>query len=118
MIIALVIAGVVQVYLQRLRESASWKCRIFCCLLWLADDRGADNTWHILSRRGVDRFADLEAVARSFMTWATSMGCGSLGIYRIAFVRQQLERLGIRSQLSQMRYAGDATPSPRWHLTG
>lgn len=67
--------------------------------------------WHILTRHSVDRFVDVEAIARSFMNWATQYGLAAwLGLRRIQFVQQQLDRLGVRSQLTQMRYGGRLYP--------
>jgi hypothetical protein len=61
--------------------------------------------WHILTKQEVDRFADFQATARSLMTWATQYGLAAwLGIRRIDFVRQQLERLGIRQQIDQIHF--------------
>jgi transposase len=67
--------------------------------------------WHILTSHGVDRFADPETIARSFMNWATQHGLAAgMGLRRIQFVQQQLDRLGLRSHLEQMRYGGRLYP--------
>jgi len=67
--------------------------------------------WHILSRHSVDRFADVEAIARSFMNWATQHRLAAwMGLARIQFVQQQLDRLGLGSQLEQLRYGGRLYP--------
>ena len=67
--------------------------------------------WHILTKRAVDRFADPESIARSFMTWATQYRLAArLGIRRIEFVRERLNQLGVYSQLPHMRYGGRIYP--------
>jgi transposase len=67
--------------------------------------------WHLLTKHSVDRFADPQAIARGFMTWATQHRLAArLGIRRLEFVQQQLDRLGIRSQIAQLRYGGRLYP--------
>jgi len=63
--------------------------------------------WHVLSKREVDRHADVQRIARSLLTWASRHRVAtSLGLSRLAFVRQQLARLGIKQPMEQMRYGG------------
>jgi hypothetical protein len=52
--------------------------------------------WHVLSKRELDRHADLPAVARKFMIWATKYRLAtSLGLSRQAFALQQWRILGL-----------------------
>lgn len=61
--------------------------------------------WHLLTRQVADRHADVQAVARSLMTWATQYRLATrLGMTRPAFVKRELERLGLASQVDRMRY--------------
>jgi len=63
--------------------------------------------WNVLSARAVDRQAETDAVARSFMTWGAGHGLAkSLGLSRPQFVRQELDRLGIGRSLDKLRYCG------------
>jgi transposase len=52
--------------------------------------------WHVLSRRVPDRHADLPAVKRKFLTWASEYRLAtSLGLSRAQFVQQNLEKVGL-----------------------
>jgi transposase len=63
--------------------------------------------WHVLSKRQPDRHADAEAIARSFMTWASLHHTAhSQGIHRLIFVRQRLARLGLLDQVVSFRANG------------
>jgi transposase len=61
--------------------------------------------WHVLTASEADRFAEPQVVARSLMTWGTRYGLAtSHDLSRAAFVRRELERLGIGHDLEQFRY--------------
>ena len=61
--------------------------------------------WHVLTQQVADRDADAQAVARSLMTWATGYRLArSLGMTRPVFVKRELERLGLASEVDRMRY--------------
>jgi transposase len=63
--------------------------------------------WHVLTAQAADRQAEPEAVARSLMKWGTRHRLAtSLGVPRVQFVRQHLDRLGIGQHLSQFTYCG------------
>jgi len=61
--------------------------------------------WHVLTKRSVDYHADPQAVARSLMKWGTEHRLAArLGLSRLAFVQQELDRLGLRKEVIQLRY--------------
>ncbi len=61
--------------------------------------------WHVWSKREVDRQADIQRIARTCMTWATAHRLAtSLGLTRLAFVRQQLAKLGLEQPIEQMLF--------------
>jgi transposase len=63
--------------------------------------------WHVLSKCQSDRHADVTAIARSFMTWASLHHTANLqGIHRLTFVRQHLARLGLLDQPISFRANG------------
>jgi len=63
--------------------------------------------WHVLTRREVDRHADAEAIARSFMTWASQHHLARThATHRLDFVRQRLARLGLLQQVASFRANG------------
>lgn len=63
--------------------------------------------WHVLDASVVDRQADVEAVARSLMTWGAGHRLATgLGLSRPQFVRQQLDHLGIGRSLKEFKYCG------------
>ncbi len=69
--------------------------------------------WHVLTERVVDRQAEVEAVARKFMTWGAQRGLARrTGCSRGAFVRQQLQRLGVGAELTVLRYGGERIQVP------
>ena len=58
--------------------------------------------WHVLSRQAGDRRADVEFVARKLMNWGTQAGVArKRHISRTAFVREQLETLGLGPDLER-----------------
>lgn len=72
--------------------------------------------WHVLTEHQVDRHGELEQVARKFMNWATQHRTAtSQGLSRAAFVRQQLDRIGLGARLEAFDYGGQRyslPPSP------
>jgi len=71
--------------------------------------------WHVWSKQAADRHADADAVARSLMHWASSHRVATAqGLRRTAFVRRELNRLGLGYDLEQVRYGGrqHALPPP------
>jgi transposase len=94
-------------------HSASWKQRYQKLLPRLGKHKAIVaiarkllvSIWHVLTKRVADRHADVQAVARSLMTWATQYRLAtSLGMTRPAFVKRELERLGLASEVDRMRY--------------
>jgi transposase len=62
--------------------------------------------WHVLSKQQPDRQADPQAVARSFMRWASYHRVAtSLNLKRTTFVRRELNRLGIGQTVSELRFS-------------
>ncbi|MFL5706425.1 MAG: IS110 family transposase [Ktedonobacteraceae bacterium] len=56
--------------------------------------------WHVLSKQEADRHADQERVARTIMEWArTKSTATKLGLSRLQFVRRELDRLGIGTEM-------------------
>jgi transposase len=65
--------------------------------------------WHVLSKHELDRHADPAAIARSLMTWSSQHHLArSQSTRRLDFVRQRLDRLGIRDQVSSFLANGRA----------
>jgi len=65
--------------------------------------------WYLLTRKQPDRNGDPEAVAPSFMTWASQHGLArSHNIHRLDFVRARLKRLGILHHVQSFRANGRA----------
>jgi transposase len=63
--------------------------------------------WHVLTAQVPDRHADTPAVARRLLRWGASRRLASgLGLSRAAFVRQQLDRLGLGHDLDSITYNG------------
>ena len=60
--------------------------------------------WHILTNEGADRHADEQSVALSFISLAYRIGAKNLPERKTAtaFARQQMDRLGIGSQLKSV----------------
>jgi transposase len=77
--------------------------------------------WNVLSHVAVDRRADVEAIARSFMTWGARHKLATgLGLSRAEFVRHELDRLGIGHNLDAFKYCGRTygLPPPRSEYPG
>ncbi len=63
--------------------------------------------WNVLSHLSIDRRADAEAIARSFMTWGARHKLATgLGLSRVEFVRHELDWLGIGRNLGAFKYCG------------
>ena len=63
--------------------------------------------WNVLNQLAVDRQADVESVARSFMTWGARHRLATgLGLSRPEFVRRELDRLGLGHDLDAIYYCG------------
>jgi transposase len=69
--------------------------------------------WHVLSDQQVDQHGDVEAVARKFLTWGTQQRTATRqGLSRPAFVRKQLDQLGVGQDLETFQYSGQAYTLP------
>jgi transposase len=71
--------------------------------------------WHLLTQGEADHFADPAAVARRFMRWGAYYGvAASLGLQRTAFVRRELDRLGIGQSVESLPFSGrlNRLPAP------
>jgi transposase len=63
--------------------------------------------WNVLSQRVPDRNARVGPVARSLMNWGTHHRVAtSLGLSRAAFVRRELDRLGLGARLKAFQHNG------------
>jgi hypothetical protein len=63
--------------------------------------------WPVLSKRQPDRAADLQAVARRLMKWASVIRtASSMGLSRPAFVWLELDRLGLGQNIDGLYYSG------------
>lgn len=63
--------------------------------------------WNVLSQHTADRHARVGAVARSLMGWGTNYRVAtSLGLSRAAFVRRELDRLGLGAHLEAFQHNG------------
>jgi transposase len=63
--------------------------------------------WHVLTKRQADRYADPEAVARSFMRWSERHHLArSQNMPRIEFVRARLDRLDMCRHVASFRANG------------
>jgi transposase len=70
--------------------------------------------WHVLTKRTADRHADPQAVARSFMKWASDGRLAtSLSTSRAAFVWRELARIGLDSRLDTFSYCSRTYPRPK-----
>jgi transposase len=60
--------------------------------------------WHVLTEQVADRHADPEKVARYYLSWASQVHAPSqLGIRTATFARQQLDKLGLGRDLTQVK---------------
>ena len=63
--------------------------------------------WYLLSRQEADRHADPEAVARSFMNWASLHHLArSQDLHRLDFVRQRLQLIGLSDRVTSFQANG------------
>lgn len=63
--------------------------------------------WHVLRKKEADHQADVQAVARSFLRWATEHRLArSLKVHRHEFVRQRLASLGLLEKVKPFRANG------------
>ncbi len=61
--------------------------------------------WHVLTKKTVDRNTTAEGTARKLMKWASTYRIATKqGLSRPAFVRQELDRLGIGVELNRFKY--------------
>ncbi|MDA8187510.1 MAG: IS110 family transposase [Dehalococcoidales bacterium] len=69
--------------------------------------------WHVLTDHVADRHAEVEAVARKMMTWATKHGVAvQQGLSRPAFARQKLDQLRLGADLTTLKYCGQLNSLP------
>lgn len=71
--------------------------------------------WHVLTRGEADRHTAPDAIARSLAKWARQYRVATmLELSRAAFVRRELDRLGIGESLQTVRFSGRSNqlPSP------
>jgi transposase len=70
--------------------------------------------WHVLNKECADRFADPTNVARSFFGLAYDIGVKNLpdGLTALKFTRQQLDRLGLGAELTQLPWGSKTFKLP------
>lgn len=69
--------------------------------------------WHVLHERTADRHADASAVARSFMHWADrKRAARAAGLSQPAFIRRELDRVGLGREVRAIKYNGQMRPLP------
>jgi hypothetical protein len=70
--------------------------------------------WHVLNKQVVDRFAEPQNVARSFIAHAYKVGVRNLpqGQSALAFTRTQLDRLGIGKDLQEISWGSKLRKLP------
>ena len=69
--------------------------------------------WHVLTARTADRQADVPAIARRLVRWGTRYRLATyLGLNRAAFVRQQLDHLGLRRDVETISFNGGVIQLP------
>lgn len=63
--------------------------------------------WYLLGKRELDRNADPQAVARSFINWASLHHLArSQDLHRLDFVRQRLQLLGLSERVTSFEANG------------
>lgn len=74
--------------------------------------------WHVLTTGGADRFAEPERVARKLMNYTYRVGRAnrSAGQSTAAYVRAQLDRLGLGADLDQVQWGNRRIPLPPSNL--
>ena len=71
--------------------------------------------WHVLTKGEADRHSDPDAIARGLADWARVYRvAGMLGLSRTAFIRRELDRLGIGQSIKEVRFSGrmNRLPAP------
>ena len=69
--------------------------------------------WHVWHDREVDRYQEATALARKLMTWAEQGGRAMRqGQTAVQFVRQQLDRLGVGQDLTELHYGSHVYKLP------
>ena len=69
--------------------------------------------WHVLTARTADRHADVDAIARRLVRWGTRYRLATLlGLSRAAFVRQQLDFLGLGQEVETISFNGGVIQLP------
>jgi hypothetical protein len=68
--------------------------------------------WHLLTKETVDRRADLERLARKYLEFAYSLNAASRGMSAAAYVRAQLDRLGVGRELTCIKQGQRRIPLP------
>lgn len=68
--------------------------------------------WHLLTKETVDRRADLDRLARKYLEFAYALSAASRGMSAAAYVRAQLDRLGVGRELTCIRQGQRRIPLP------
>ena len=69
--------------------------------------------WHVLAYQQADRQADPQKVARFFLSWGRKLGTTHRQGQRVAtFARQQLDKVGLGSELEQVHLGYTYTLPP------
>lgn len=78
------------------------------------------SVWHVLTKQCADRYAVPEQVACSFFALAYRMGVANLpdGLGALAFTRQQLDRLGLGQELTEIPWGSKRFKLPPSKLVG
>lgn len=65
------------------------------------------SVWYALSKQEADRHADQQRIARTIMQWARNKSTATRqGLSRVAFVRRELDRLGIGAEMDSFVFNG------------
>lgn len=63
--------------------------------------------WHVLTKGEADRHSDPDTIARALAEWARQYRVAKmLGLSRSAFIRRELDRLGIGQAIEEVRFSG------------
>ena len=69
--------------------------------------------WHVLTAHVADRHADVPMIARRLVRWGTRYRLAPrLGLRRAAFVRQQLDLLGLGHEVETIKFNGGVIVLP------
>jgi hypothetical protein len=94
-----------------------WGARFYALQKWIGKYKAIvaiarrllTTIWYLLTRREADRYGDPQAIARSFMTWASQHHLTrSQGIHRLDFVRERLALFGMLHRVTSFRANGRA----------